>query len=170
MVSGARETNPFGGDPKRVVIANAYRKAAEVSRRVKNGIVIGADTMVLSDGRLIGKLKSRALVRRAMKWFQKDTIRVYTGLALIDAPGGRCVRGYAVSRLRMRRLRDDEIDRWLDRLEPLDKAGGFSIEGPGSLLFPHIEGCFYNILGLPMSKLDEMFRGLGYNLLDFMKG
>ena len=69
----------------------------------------------------------------------------------------------------MKRIGDKDLDAWLRHIGPFDRAGGFSIEGPGSILFPHIEGCYFNILGLPMARLYDLFKSLGYNLLDFMK-
>ena len=147
------------------VLYNAERKTERIADRYKEGFVIGADTVVLLGKRLIGKPKTRKEARSLLEAFSGKTILVYTGLSVIDAKSGRSASGAAVSKIRVKKLTREKIDKFVKIAGPHDKAGGFSIEGPGTFIFDNIEGSFYNILGLPMMKLDELFEKLGVNLL-----
>ena len=147
------------------VLHNARVKAEKIADRYKEGFVIGADTVVLLGKRLIGKPKTRKEARSLLKAFSGRTILVYTGLCVIDAKRGKSASGIDVSKVRVKRLSRKKIDKFVKIAGPHDKAGGFSIEGPGTFVFDNIEGSFYNILGLPMMKLDELFEKLGVDLL-----
>ncbi len=170
MISNVREDKGFGARPKDCVLKNACKKAGAVAGRLKKGIVIGADTIVFLDGRIIGKLKKKEAVKRTLRRLSEKVSYVYTGLAIIDVGSGRCLKDYVKTKIKMKRIGEQDLNLWLKFIGPFDRAGGFSIEGPGSILFPRIEGCYFNILGLPMSKLCDMFERLGFNLLYFMKG
>ena len=147
------------------VLRNAQVKAEKIAQRYRAGFIIGADTVVLLGKRLIGKPKTRKEARALLKAFSGKTILVYTGLWVIDAKKGKSAGGIGVSKIHLRRLSRKEIDKFVKISGPHDKAGGFSIEGPGAFIFDNIEGSFYNILGLPMMKLDQLFEKLGAGLL-----
>ena len=148
------------------VLHNARVKAEKIAARHKEGYIIGADTVVLLGKQLIGKPKTKAEAKSFLKAFSGKTLLVYTGLCVIDAKTGKSVTGVDKSRIWVRKLSHGEIDRFVKISGPHDKAGGFSIEGTGTFIFDNIKGSFYNILGLPMMKLDELFRKLGVDLLD----
>ncbi|MFH1857804.1 MAG: Maf family protein [Candidatus Omnitrophota bacterium] len=156
-------------DPKRGVafnvLHNARAKARKIAKRYREGFVIGADTVVLLGKRLIGKPKTRKQARSLLKAFSGKTLLVYTGLCVINAQSGKSAEGIDVSKVHVRKLPRENINAFVKVAGPHDKAGGFSIEGPGAFLFDHIEGSFYNVLGLPMMKLDELFRKLGVDFL-----
>jgi septum formation protein len=90
---------------------------------------------------------------------------VYSGVAIIDAHTGHQELGYEKTRVFMTRISDKEIDRYHQLVSPLDKAGGFDIEGKGALFIPRIEGCYFNVVGLPLAKLAEMLKKFGVNTL-----
>ncbi len=170
VVSNVREDKGGKGQrPGDIVLKNACDKARYAASGLKDGVVIGADTVVFLDGEIIGKLKTRGKVKEVLRRLSKKVSYVYTGLVVIDAASNRRVKGCVRTMLKMKHIDSNRLDTWLRHIGPFDRAGGFSIEGPGSILFPHIEGCYFNILGLPMSKLYDLFERLGYNLLDFMK-
>jgi len=147
------------------VLYNARAKAEKVAKRHKQGFIIGADTVVLSGRRLVGKPKTRKQAIALLRAFSGKTIFVYTGLYVIDARTGRSASGVDRSRLRVKPLSLKKVHRFLSKAGPHDKAGGFSIEGPGAFMFDNIEGSFYNILGLPVMKLDGLFERLDVDLL-----
>ncbi len=147
------------------VLYNARAKAKKVAARYRQGFVIGADTVVLSGKRLIGKPKTAKEARSLLRTFSGKTILVYTGLYVIDVRKGKSASGIDVSKVRVKRLSREKQDKFIKISGPYDKAGGFSIEGPGTFVFDNIEGSFYNILGLPMIKLDELFEKLGVDFL-----
>lgn len=147
------------------VVHNARAKAEKIAARYKDGFVIGADTLVLLGKQLIGKPKTKSEAVGFLKAFSGKTLLVYTGLCVIDVKRETSVTAADVSRVGVRKLSPKEIDAFVKIAGPHDKAGGFSIEGPGTLIFDKISGSFYNILGLPMMKLDHLFRKLGVDLM-----
>ena len=147
------------------VLHNARVKAEKIAGRYRQGFIIGADTVVLLGKRLIGKPKTKKEAISLLNAFSAKTILVYTGLCVIDAKKGKSASGIDVSKIRLERLSHKKIDKFVNVAGPHDKAGGFSIEGPGAFVFDNIEGSFYNILGLPMMKLNQLFEKLGVDLL-----
>lgn len=142
------------------VLYNARLKAEKVAEKYREGLIIGCDTVVLLGKHLIGKPKTRKEARALLGAFSGKTILVYTGLTVIDARSGRSESAFDVSKIRVKKLTRGEADKFVKLAGPHDKAGGFSIEGPGAFIFDNIEGSFYNILGLPPMKLDELFEKL----------
>lgn len=165
MPSMVEEIMDHKRGPAYSVRVNARRKASCVAKRLKKGYVIGADTIVLLGRRLIGKPKDRREAKALLKAMSGKTIYVYTGLCVIDTSTYRSATGMEVTKLKVKRLSTNRMREFLRVAGPYDKAGGFSIEGPGSLIFDNVEGSFYNVLGLPMGKLSDFFERLGVNLL-----
>ncbi len=165
VISNVSEKMDHNRGAKFSVLHNARLKAKKIAGRYRQGFIIGADTIVLLGKRLIGKPKTRKEAKLLLKAFSGKTIVVYTGLCVIDVKKGKSTSGIDVSKIRLRRLSRKEIDKFINVAGPHDKAGGFSIEGPGAFIFDNIDGSFYNILGLPMMKLDELFKKLGVGLL-----
>lgn len=150
--------------PQYNVRTNATIKARSVAQRFKAGYIIGADTIVQSGRKLFGKARSRQQSKQSLKQFSGRTVRVYTGLCVIDARTGRSASAVDCSQVRVKRLTPDQINQFMRIAGPHNLAGGFSIEGPGALIFDDVRGSFYNILGLPMINLNELFTRLGINL------
>ena len=146
------------------VLHNARIKAGKVVGKYKQGFIIGADTVVVLGKRLIGKPKTREEAISFLKAFSAKTILVYTGLCVIDVKKGESASGVDVSKIRLKKLSRKKIANFVKVAGPYDKAGGFSIEGPGAFIFDNIQGSFYNILGLPMIKLNRLFEKLGVDL------
>jgi len=152
--------------PKLNVLLNAQAKAKKVASKYKTGFIIGADTIVLSGKRLLGKPKTKKEAKEFLKLFSGKTLFVYTGLCVVDARRQAAVSAVEESKIQVRKLSEKEINKFVKIAVSHDKAGGFSIEGPGTFIFDNIEGSFYNILGLPMAKLNHLFKKLGVNLLE----
>lgn len=148
------------------VLHNARIKAEAIAERYKQGFVIGADTVVLLEQVLIGKPKTREEAITLLAGFSGKTIMVYTGLCVIDTETGKSAEGSDASTVHVKKILDKEMNAFVGIAGPHDKAGGFSIEGPGSFIFDNIEGSFYNILGLPVIKLNELFEKLGVDLME----
>ena len=166
-VSNACEKMDYKRGARYNVLHNAQVKAEKIADRYKEGFVIGADTVVLLGKRLIGKPETKRQAKSFLKAFSGKTLFVYTGLCVIDAKKGKSVTEVDISKVYVRKLSPGEIDKFVSIAGPHDKAGGFSIEGPGAFIFDNIEGSFYNILGLPMMTLDELFRKLGVDLMRY---
>jgi len=151
--------------PEQVAMINARIKAETVSKKIKSGCVIGADTVVLLGNKIIGKPRNASHAKKMLKEMSGKTIGVYTGLCVIDVKKENLVSDYERSLVTVKKLKDKEIPKYFKLLGPYDKAGGFSIEGAGSFIFDNIKGSYFNVLGLPTAKLKEMFEKLGVSIL-----
>ena len=145
---------------RRLVIGNALAKARDVAARYKKGVVIAADTVVLVDGKIIGKPGNIKKAFKMLKLLSRQPPWVYTGLAVIDIDHDKIFTDYEKTRIYLIPLTDAEIRNYLKKTSPLDKAGSFDIQGLGGIFIDRIEGCFYNVVGLPLSKLASILKKL----------
>lgn len=149
-----------------LVRENALRKAIDVASRLKKGVVVGADTLVyVGNKQIIGKPRNLRDARRILKILFSRPQWVYTGVAVIDAATGKTFVDYEKTKVFMISLTEKEIDQYYRRVNPFDKAGGFDIEGWGSIFIHRIEGCYSNVIGLPMAKLAGMLKKVGVSIL-----
>jgi septum formation protein len=145
------------GSPARLAQAVALAKAQWVAGR-EPGLVLGADTIVVCDQELLGKPTSRSQAIRMLRTLSGRWHRVYTGIALVE--GTRTIIGYERTEVALRPLSKREIDWYVSTGEPMDKAGGYAIQGEGAGLVRAIRGCYTNVIGLPLPKLMEMLAAL----------
>ena len=147
-----------------LVIGNALRKAQDVSGRSNSGVVIAADTVVLVGRRLIGKPKNLSDAFKTLRLLSQRPQWVYTGLAVIDIDNNKTFTDYDKTKIYMQRLSDEQIRNYLKKVSPLDKAGSFDIQGLGGIFIDRIEGCFYNVVGLPLAKLARILKKTGIDI------
>lgn len=147
-----------------LVIANALRKAEDVAKRFSSGIVIGADTVVLVDRKIVGKPKDNRNAFKTLKLLSRKPQWVYTGLAVIDIDRNKTFTVYDKTKVYMQHLDDRQIRNYFRKVSPLDKAGAFDIQGLGSIFIDRIEGCFYNVVGLPLAKLASVLKKAGVDI------
>jgi septum formation protein len=164
--SGAKESQDLKYGPAALVKANAAKKALEVSRRLKSGIIIAADTLSIADNKVFGKPKDYS---QAVKWLRKLSRKahyVYTGLAVLKKVKGasKLILDYEKTRVWMRKMSADEIKKYLSSSGSIDKAGSFDIQGKGAFFIQRIDGCFYNVVGLPIAKLYAAFKKLNISI------
>ena len=158
-----------GQSPAAYVRRNALGKAGRVAGRFSNALVVGADTIVVCNRRVLGKPRSYRQARTYLRVLSGTTHEVYTGVALVDTDEESAAADYAKTLVRFRDLTDDEIEAYLARIEPLDKAGAYAIQGQGSLIVASIRGCYYNVVGFPVAKLEQMLLKKGISLFDYMQ-
>jgi len=163
--SNAAEYMNISKLPDQVAMINARIKAEAVAKKIKSGYVIGADTVVLLGAKIIGKPKNSNRAKKMLKEMSGKTISVYTGLCVIDVKRSALITDYEKSLVTVKKLTSNDIPKYFKLLGPYDKAGGFSIEGAGSFIFDNIKGSYFNVLGLPTAKLQEMFKKLGVDIL-----
>lgn len=147
-----------GSSYTRMVKRNALRKARNIASKVRGGIVIGADTITVQDGRVFGKPKNLKDARRMLKKLSQKPQWLYTGIAVIDKDKRKVKLGCEKTKVYMDKLTDRQIRNYFSRVFPLDKAGSFDIQGLGALFIRRIEGCFYNVVGLPLRRLYRMLK------------
>ena len=162
------ETKHKNGSPQKHVIENALGKARSVAMQYKNALVIGADTAVVFKQKVLGKPKDNNEAVSFLHMLQGNTHAVYTGLALIDTKKNKILTGYVKTLVTVRTLTEQELKAYLTLINPLDKAGAYAIQGPGSIVVEKIDGCFYNVVGFPIAKLEEMMISFGASLFQYM--
>ncbi len=167
--SGAQEIERIKTNVADLVKENAFIKALDVAEETKvDAIVIGADTVVYAKGKLVLKPKDLKEAKKNLKELMSAPHWVYTGVALIDTATGETLVDYDKTKVMMTKLNDEEIDRYHKEVPPMDKAGGFDIEGRGGLFIPRIEGCYFNVVGLPLAKLTQMLKKFGVHALTLL--
>ncbi|MFC1657838.1 Maf family nucleotide pyrophosphatase [Candidatus Omnitrophota bacterium] len=159
------ESRHSAGSFRQLAKSNALKKARKVSGQVKSGIIIGADTITVQKGRVFGKPANLRQARQTLRRLSGRSCWVYTGVAVIDLDKKKTQVDCVKTRVFMNRLNEGEIDEYFSFASPLDKAGGFDIQGRGAFFIPRVEGCFYNVIGLPLARLYEMLKKFGVNLL-----
>jgi septum formation protein len=169
FISCVNEVHEQKRSPSWNVKENAKRKAIACARVHKNGIIISADTLVVLGKRLIGKPKNEKEAKKLFKAFSGKKLEIISGVCVIDKRTERSVCGVQRSFLKAQKLHNKDLDKYFDALRPYDKAGGFSIEGIGSFVYDDIKGSYFNILGLPMILLKNLFDKIGLNILDFCR-
>jgi septum formation protein len=168
ITSGAHEPNT-GNSPAEIVIQNAVIKRDDVAAHLSEpAIVIAADTLVFYEEHVLPKPVDLDDARRMIRLLSGKTHQVLTGLALIDTETGKCAEGSETTDVTFRALSDDEIDHFVHIVEPLDRAGAYTVDGPGSLIVAGYRGCYQNVLGLPMVRLYGLLGELGVDLFAAM--
>ena len=151
-------------EPGRLVEALSAAKAQEVAGKFSGDeLVIGADTVVWLDGKVLGKPRSREEAAEMLRALSGREHQVYTGVSLVRQ--GRLTSEHEVSRVFFRELTEDEIEAYIATGEPMDKAGAYGAQGLGALFVSRIDGDFFNVMGLPVCRLGEMLREQGVRIL-----
>lgn len=138
-------------------------KAVEYLSKIKaepfkneNDIVIGADTVVALDGKILGKPRDDADAFATLKMLSGREHSVFTGVSVIK---GEKIETFSVqTKVKMFELTDEEIEEYIATAEPFDKAGSYGIQGKGSLLVEKIDGDYFNVVGLPISRLNRVLK------------
>ncbi|MDA8212554.1 MAG: Maf family protein [Clostridia bacterium] len=165
QVSNVDETVDVSLAPGLLVESLARQKAEHVAGMVKTGIVIGADTVVVQDDSILGKPAGPEEAAAMLRRLSGTSHRVITGVALIDAATGRERVEHEVTTVRFRELQNREIANYIASGEPADKAGAYAIQGLGSVFVLGIEGCYFNVVGLPVARLAGMLKDFGITVL-----
>ncbi|MFZ5990081.1 MAG: Maf family protein [Bacillota bacterium] len=170
VTSNIDENNRMNLSAVELVQHLAYEKAFDVAKRMNKNfndakcLVIGADTVVVKDG-ILGKPKDSEDAFKMLKQLQGGWHKVITGIAVIDALDLNGAKSYEVTDVKMKTLSDDAIYSYIDSKEPMDKAGAYGIQGLGAVLVEKIDGCYFNVVGLPIAKLSDLLRDFGVFVL-----
>jgi septum formation protein len=151
--------------PEGYAVRVALKKASLAASRAGVGIVIAADTIVVVNDEILGKPTDARDAERMLKKLSGKVHRVVTGLAVIDAATDKTLTRTSITSVWFRRLSQQEIISSVATREPLDKAGAYGIQERGALLVDRIDGCYFNVVGLPLSLLGEMLRCFGIDVM-----
>ncbi len=140
-------------NPHDVVVGNARQKAAAVAEQISEGIIIGADTVVVLDQHILGKPSNRDEAVRMLTMLSGRVHTVFTGLAIIEKPGNIWTIDVEATDVKFRDLDSWEIDRYIEVDPPFDKAGSYGIQDSSAVFVSEIHGCYFNVVGLPLANL-----------------
>jgi nucleoside triphosphate pyrophosphatase len=147
---------------RRLAEAKARAAVNKLRNKATEAIVIGADTIVEVKGELLGKPQSPRAAREMLGKLAGRTHRVVSSIAAIRLPDHAQVIATESTRVRFARLSADEIAEYVSSGEPLDKAGAYGIQGLGGRFIEKIDGCYFNVVGLPLARLYRMLINLGW--------
>jgi septum formation protein len=143
------------------VLDFAKGKAATVAHKHPESMVVGSDTMILLDGKKIGKPEGIDNAREILRALSGKTHRIFTSVAIIDGTGGPGLAAVQEVSVRMRAYTDTDVERYLGCGESLDKAGAYSIQGEGRALIDSIRGDYLAAVGLPLKCIAEYLKSRG---------
>lgn len=146
----------------RVASSKARRVAQSLAAKKERALVIGADTVVVVGRHIIGKPRDAADARRILRLLSGKTHKVLTGVSVVSVPSGKEVQYVETTLVQFLRLSDADIREYLATGEPFDKAGAYGIQGAGGRFVRRIEGCYFNVMGLPLSRVWTMLRDAGW--------
>jgi len=154
-----------GSEPHEMARKLSLGKARAAARKHRNALIIAADTFVVFGDRVLGKPHSNAEAREMLRALNGQAHSVITGFTILDTETGKVLSRSVETRVHMRKLTLREIEDYVRTKEPLDKAGGYAIQGLGAVLVDRIEGDYFNVVGLPLSALAESLREFDVNVL-----
>lgn len=165
VLSSAVDETPLPGEtPSDLVLRLAVAKAELVAARaVGPAIVIAADTVVALEGAIFGKPRTSEDARQMLERLSGRTHSVITGVALIRLPDVERREFVEQTQVHFTSLSNDEILQYLASGEPFDKAGSYAIQGIGGRFIPRIDGCYFNVVGLPLARLYRELAALGWS-------
>ena len=153
------EGNRQGFRPLELAQLHADAKAQAVAVRELAHVILAADTVVDVDGVSLGKPRDRDEAAAMLGRLAGREHLVHTAYSLVDLPGGRRLAETVTTRVRFYPLGQDEIDAYVATGDPLDKAGAYGIQGLASKFVERIEGCYFNVMGLPVALVYRYLRG-----------
>jgi septum formation protein len=151
---------------RRLADAKAQAARTQLPKDGEPAILVAADTTVEIEGRILGKPASRAEAREMLGRLSGNTHRVLTALSLIRLPDGAARSDLEVTEVRFAALSKEEIDEYVATGEPMDKAGAYAIQGRAGCFIERVEGCYFNVVGLPLARLCRNLKDLGWSPLD----
>ena len=152
-----------GEEADEYAVRVALDKACVAAQRTGTGTIIAADTIVVLDTAILGKPADAGDAERMLGMLSGKMHTVITGLVVMDAGTRRTQKRIAITKVWFRDLTKEEIVSYVATGEPLDKAGAYGIQERGALFVQKIEGCYFNVVGLPLSLLGEMLVDFGIN-------
>lgn len=164
-VKQVKEDVPTGLAPATVVETLALQKARAVAADQSQGLVIGADTIVVYNNEILGKPRDLQQAKVMLHKLQGHAHDVYSGVAVVDAATGREVVDHQRTKVFMQAMSEGDIARYVATGEPLDKAGAYAIQGIASIFIEKIEGCYFNVVGLPLNCLTHLLKKMDYHVL-----
>jgi len=152
--------------PRDAVRRIAQSKAEQVRELLGSGLIISADTVVVCNGEMLGKPSDEQDAHKKLSILKGTKHEVITAVCVLDAESGFFEVQDETTWVHFRDITDDEIRAYISTGEPMDKAGAYAIQGTGAVFIARIEGCYFNVVGLPIKNLYSMLKRQGVKLLE----
>ena len=164
VLSSAVDESPYPGEAPAALVQRLANAKADLvtARAVGPAIILAADTVVVLDDKILGKPSSIEDARHMLQQLSGRTHSVLTGVALVRLPDGERRQFIESTLVHFRPITDEELFSYLATEEPYDKAGAYAIQGQAGRYIPRIEGCYFNVVGLPLSRVLTELKGLGW--------
>ncbi|MGH9738416.1 MAG: Maf family protein [Candidatus Acidiferrales bacterium] len=167
LIDEAPRAGELAGDyVRRLAFEKARAAANEIAERQGTSddtIFIGADTTVVVDGEIFGKPESEVDAQRMLRLLSGRVHEVHTGLAVVRSPGAWERVAEEITRVTFAKISDEEVESYIATGEPFGKAGGYAVQGLAGRYVTRIEGCYFNVVGLPLALLYSMLRETGWS-------
>lgn len=161
------EAVPFKGNPAAHVTELSHGKALSLAEKYPEALILTADTIVWKDGKVYGKPKDTEEAFKALSELTGSWHSVFTGVSLYYQE--RTISQSEETRVLFNSLTPDQIRHYHNKLHWADKAGGYAIQMAGGLIVNKIEGCYYNVMGLPINSVRALLQHVGIELWDYLK-
>ncbi|MFR8870046.1 Maf family protein [Paraclostridium sordellii] len=155
-------------EPTQLVLRLAFEKCMDIAINNPESLVIGADTIVVLDNEILGKPKNEDEAFDMLSKLSNREHQVITGMSIVNIENNKKIVDYTISNVKFKNLTDQDIRDYISTGECLDKAGSYGIQGYGALLVKEIQGDYFNIVGLPISKLSDILK-VNFNINLFYK-
>ncbi len=164
VLSSAVDESPYPGETPAALVQRLANAKADLvtARAIGPAIMLAADTVVVLDDKILGKPSSIEDARHMLQQLSGRTHSVLTGVALVRLPDGERRQFIESTLVHFRPITDEELSSYLATEEPYDKAGAYAIQGQAGRYIPRIEGCYFNVVGLPLSRVLTELKGLGW--------
>lgn len=159
--SSYEESPGFRRDPIELVVFRSFQKAQDVASKYEDILVIGADTIVVLNDQILEKPSSRGEAQEMLSRLSGKKHSVFTAFTIIDTFSQKVTSRVVESQVKFKQLSQKEIDTYIETGEPFDKAGGYGVQGIGSVLVEKIDGDYFNVVGLPLTTLADELRKFG---------
>lgn len=156
----------FNGDCASYVKELSEEKALNVANKVDNNntIIIASDTVVYFNNKVLGKPQNEQDAYNMLSSLRNNVHQVYTGIAIYHTGEKKIVLGCEYTDVKFSNISDETIKKYIMTKEPMDKAGAYGIQGYGAIFVEKINGCYYNVVGLPLNRLYFMLNEMGVDL------
>lgn len=145
--------------PFKMVKRLTFLKLNSAKKLIKEGIIITADTIVVLGNEILGKPKNKTVAKQMLKKLSGNTHTVYTGFAVYNSVNDKMILDYEKTKVTFRKLNSEEIESYIKTGSPMDKAGAYGIQDDfGAVFVKRINGCYYNVVGLPLTKIYNTLR------------
>ncbi len=164
VLSSAVDETPSAGESAQELVERLAEAKGELvaARSVGPALVVSADTVVVLEGKLLGKPRSTEDARQMLVQLSGRTHEVITGVSVVRLPDGERRKFVESTLVHFAPLSSEDIEEYLGTDEPYDKAGAYAIQGRAGRYIPRIDGCYFNVVGLPLARLSAVLRDLGW--------